>query len=83
MGWEQSTHSIPNLLIPDPSRSFQQGCIELLGKWKDLGRWRRHIYKGVADTIERERTARTRNAAGNGLGRPAEEHPGYLAVRHR
>ncbi len=42
------------LLIPDPTRSFQQGCIELLGKWKDLGRWRRHIYKGVAETIERE-----------------------------
>ncbi|MCA9100826.1 MAG: excinuclease ABC subunit UvrA, partial [Planctomycetales bacterium] len=40
-------------LIPDPSLSFKQGCIELLGRWKDLGRWRRHIYKGVADTLER------------------------------
>ncbi|MEL7497180.1 MAG: excinuclease ABC subunit UvrA [Planctomycetota bacterium] len=43
-----------DLLVPDPGRSFQQGCIEILGKWKDLGRWRRHIYQGVADTIERE-----------------------------
>ena len=43
----------PELLIPDPGRSFQQGCFELLGKWQDLGRWRRHIYKGVAETIER------------------------------
>ncbi len=43
-----------NLMVPDPSRSFQQGCFELLGKWKDLGRWRRHIYQGVADTVERE-----------------------------
>ncbi len=43
----------PDLLIPDPTKSFKQGCIEILGKWKDLGRWRRHIYQGVADTIER------------------------------
>ena len=43
----------PDLLISDPSRSFQQGCFELLGKWQDLGRWQRHIYKGVAETIER------------------------------
>ena len=43
----------PELLIPDAARSFQQGCIEVLGNWKDLGRWRRHIYKGVAETVER------------------------------
>ncbi|MCO6045100.1 excinuclease ABC subunit UvrA [Aeoliella sp. ICT_H6.2] len=44
----------PELLVPDPSKSFAQGAIELVGKWKDLGRWKRHIYKGVADTIERK-----------------------------
>ncbi len=43
----------PEKLVTDPTRSLAQGCIELLGKWKDLGRWKRHIYKGVADTIER------------------------------
>ena len=42
-----------DVLIPDPALTFKQGCIELLGRWKDLGRWRRHIYKGVADTLER------------------------------
>ena len=42
------------LLINDTTRSFQQGCIELLGKWKELGRWRQHIYQGVADTLEKE-----------------------------
>ena len=42
-----------DLLITAPSKSFQQGCFELLGKWKDLGRWKRHIYQGVADTYER------------------------------
>ncbi len=43
------------LLVPEGHKSFQQGCFELLGKWKDLGRWKRHIYQGVADTVERER----------------------------
>ncbi len=43
----------PNLLIPDPKKSFQQGCIEPLGKWKELGRWKRHIFQGVAETLER------------------------------
>ncbi len=44
----------PQKLIPDPTRSFQQGCIELLGKWRDIGRWRRHIYRGVAESLERK-----------------------------
>ncbi|MDO5552604.1 MAG: excinuclease ABC subunit UvrA [Planctomycetia bacterium] len=43
----------PELLIPDATKSFQQGCVIPLGKWKDLGRWKRHIYQGVADTLER------------------------------
>ncbi|MGE3780444.1 MAG: excinuclease ABC subunit UvrA, partial [Pirellulaceae bacterium] len=45
----------PDLLIPQTELSFQDGCIELVGPWKELGRWRRHIYQGVADTIERLR----------------------------
>ena len=44
----------PTKLITDPEISVSQGCIELVGKWKDLGRWKRHIYKGVAETIERK-----------------------------
>ncbi len=44
-----------DLLIPDPTRSFKQGCFALIGPWKELGRWRRHIYQGVADTVERIR----------------------------
>ena len=42
----------PTLMIPNPARSFKQGCIELLGPWNDMGRWKRHIYQGVADTLE-------------------------------
>ncbi len=44
----------PALLVPDRARSFKQGCFELLGPWREMGRWRRHIYQGVADTLERK-----------------------------
>ena len=44
----------PARLISAPGRSFQQGCIELLGAWRDLGRWRRHIFRGVAEFLERK-----------------------------
>ena len=45
----------PLLLVPRPDRSIQQGAIELIGKLKTMGRWKRHIYKGVAETVERLR----------------------------
>ncbi len=44
----------PEKLIPDPTRSFQQGCIDLVGKWRGMGRWQRHIYRGVAETLQRK-----------------------------
>jgi excinuclease ABC subunit A len=44
----------PQRLIPEPAKSFQQGCIELLGKWREMGRWKRHIFRGVADSLERK-----------------------------
>jgi excinuclease ABC subunit A len=37
-------------LIPDRSRSFRDGAVELVGRMRDMGRWRRHIFEGVADT---------------------------------
>lgn len=43
------------LMVPNPAKSFKDGCFELLGNWKKLGRWKRHIYQGVADTVSRER----------------------------
>src|SRR5258708_29007541 len=42
------------LLIPDESLSFAKGAVTLLGRFRDLGRWRRHIYEGVATLLERE-----------------------------
>jgi excinuclease ABC subunit A len=44
----------PSRLVTSPDKSFAQGCIELIGPWKDLGRWKRHIYQGVAETMERK-----------------------------
>jgi excinuclease ABC subunit A len=40
------------LLIPDPEKSFSDGAIVLVGKLKEMGRWRRHIFEGVAKTLE-------------------------------
>jgi excinuclease ABC subunit A len=42
-----------DLLIPDPSLSLAKGCIELIGTLSKMGRYRRSIFKGVAETIER------------------------------
>ena len=44
----------PQLLVPDDSLSFKAGCFELIGPWRDMGRWRRHIYHGVADSVEHQ-----------------------------
>ncbi len=44
----------PERLVTAPDKSFVGGAIELVGPWKDLGRWKRHIFRGVADTIERK-----------------------------
>ena len=43
----------PEMLVPDPSLTFAKGCFDLIGPWRDLGRWRRHIYAGVFETLER------------------------------
>src|SRR5579884_441679 len=41
----------PDLLVPDPSLSFYAGAIPLVGALRGMGRWRRHIYEGVARTL--------------------------------
>jgi excinuclease ABC subunit A len=41
----------PALLIPDPSLSFFEGALPLVGKLRGMGRWRRHIYEGVAQSL--------------------------------
>ena len=41
-------------LIPNEKLSISKGAIELLGLLRKVGRWRRHIYKGVARAIEQD-----------------------------
>src|SRR5262245_38406950 len=41
----------PELLIPDPSLSFFDGAIPLVGRMRGMGRWRKHIFEGVAKTL--------------------------------
>src|SRR5262249_40908598 len=41
----------PDLLIPDPSLSFFEGAIPIVGPMRGMGRWRKHIFQGVADTL--------------------------------
>ena len=41
----------PDLVIPDASISFWNGAIPLVGALKSMGRWRKHIYEGVAGTF--------------------------------
>jgi excinuclease ABC subunit A len=41
----------PDLLIPNPALSFYEGAIPIVGPLKGMGRWRKHIYQGVADTL--------------------------------
>ena len=41
----------PDLMVPDPSLSFYQGAIAILGKVPAMGRWRKHIYAGVVNTL--------------------------------
>ncbi len=41
----------PDLLIPDPSKSFAGGVVEVLGPLKGMGKWRRHIFEGVGKSL--------------------------------
>jgi excinuclease ABC subunit A len=41
----------PDLLIPDPSLSFYEGAIPLVGPLRGMGRWRKHIFEGVGQTL--------------------------------
>jgi excinuclease ABC subunit A len=39
------------LLIPDPSLSLHDGALPLIGAIKSMGRWKKHIYEGVAKSL--------------------------------
>ena len=41
----------PDLIVPDPSLSLRQGALQLVGSFREMGRWRRHLYEGLAETL--------------------------------
>ncbi|MFV0445342.1 MAG: excinuclease ABC subunit UvrA, partial [Planctomycetaceae bacterium] len=41
-------------IIADESKSISQGALHLLGSFRKVGRWRRHIYQGAARAIEQD-----------------------------
>ncbi len=41
----------PDLLIPDEDKSLWEGAIPVVGPVKNMGRWRRHVYEGVAKSL--------------------------------
>ena len=44
---------VPELLVPDDRLSIRKGAIELLGKWGDIGRYRRHIYRNAGESLDK------------------------------
>jgi excinuclease ABC subunit A len=42
----------PDLLVPDPSISVWDGAIAPLGPIRELGKWKRHLFEGVAANFE-------------------------------
>ena len=42
----------PDLLIPDPNVSFYDGALPIVGRMRGMGKWRKHIFEGVASTFE-------------------------------
>ncbi|MFT4559115.1 MAG: excinuclease ABC subunit A, partial [Planctomycetaceae bacterium] len=51
-GMGQRFEFVVESLIQDEKKSLWNGCLALLGAIKGIGRWRRHIYKGVGGAIE-------------------------------
>ena len=45
---------LPERLIPDEALPFARGAVALIGPLRKIGRWRRHIYEGVARAIEQD-----------------------------
>ena len=46
----------PEKIVIDPTLSVWTGAIEPIGAVKEMGRWKRHLYEGVAHTYESDPT---------------------------
>ena len=74
----------PELLVPDPSLSVWDGAIAPLGPVKDLGRWRRHLFEGVAANLEADADGPAQGHDAEGpVARPEGEMAAGLALRNR
>jgi excinuclease ABC subunit A len=41
----------PNLLVSDPRKAFLKYAVDPMRLWGRMGRWKRHIYRGVAEHV--------------------------------
>ncbi len=41
----------PDLIVPDPKKSFLKYAVEPMRFWGRMGKWKRHIYRGVAARV--------------------------------
>jgi excinuclease ABC subunit A len=44
----------PELMVPNPALSVWDGAIAALGPVKEIGRWRKHLFEGLAANLEAE-----------------------------
>ena len=73
----------PDLLVPDPSLSVWDGAIEPLGPVKEMGKWRRHLFEGVAANLEADPDGPAKGTMLKGpWARPRPEMAARLALRH-
>src|SRR5262249_34424997 len=63
----------PELLVPDPSLSVWDGAIAPLGPVKEIGRWRRHLFEGVAANLEADPDGPPKGAMLKGPWRDLDE----------
>ncbi|MEZ6067084.1 MAG: excinuclease ABC subunit UvrA [Planctomycetaceae bacterium] len=53
-GLGQRHEIIVDRIVNDENKSLMQGALHLLGPFKKIGRWRKHIFKGVGRAIEQD-----------------------------
>jgi excinuclease ABC subunit A len=41
----------PELIVPDPKKPFLKYAVDPMRLWGRMGRWKRHIYRGVAEHV--------------------------------
>ncbi len=63
----------PDLLVPEPDLSVWDGALAPLGPVKDMGKWRRHLFEGVAANFEADADGPARGTMLKGPWRKLDE----------